>query len=145
MSLSDALVATEWELADQLGQYRTALPSASNQAVAACCDLGERLGLEAAQAAQVCRTASVLLSFGRRALRRMTGQPAAAAQALHLIQEQNQAVSAVKTPGSHQLQMTRCLATNVATKAALKTCHLPPAACRNPSNPPLSYMCRCSN
>ncbi len=96
LSLTDVLVAADWEVADQTGGYNTFIPVASCEAVAACCQLGISLRLDGSQAAQVCRTAPLVLGFGRRVLRRLSGQPSAAAHAFRIITAQDMAVSGMK-------------------------------------------------
>jgi hypothetical protein len=82
LRLAHALVTFEWDVADLASGYRQAIPAGACQAIAACCKLGAALSLDAAQAAQVCATVSVVLGFGRRALRRLTGQRTATEAAL---------------------------------------------------------------
>ena len=108
LRLSHALVATDWDVADHAGGYKHAMPEASCQAVAACCQLGAALRLDAVQAAQVCATAAVVLGYGRRALRRLTGQPMAAAAALSLIAAQNWAVSEQPDTWAPAVHHARC-------------------------------------
>lgn len=96
LSLSDAVVATDWAVADETSRiYKDDILLQSFSVVTTCCKLGTSLRLDGTQAAQVCRTASVVLGFGRRALRRLSGQPSAAADALRAIMAQTIAVSSV--------------------------------------------------